>query len=396
MTKLNIEQKNLSFQVKSIDEDLGIVTGYLSTFNNIDYQKDRVLPGAFQKTIQEALQRKSNKGKKYLWPLLFMHDPEKPVGGFIDASEDRKGLLVSAQLDISTNAMGIPNNPLATTVFSGFKAGYVDEFSIGYNAIQKDYDKEGIRNLKELRVVEGSAITSMFAADPEALVTGVKTIAPPGRKDKTMNDQKDFSDRYRQNRIANWMYSDWSNLTSALKSSIQDLFTIGDTPEPDLVDTVLNDTPAMGFISALKAYVQMGIDLNVTAYLSGQQDNDSMGFMSRDTSGVENKKLSKASASTLQDSIKTMQDSMMAHKAMTDMHYKTISNVSEDLSAILGSPAYTGEDQSGQDSAAANGKSNHGPISHKSPNSDQSLNSTEIDDDPLVAMRAWLAEQNAK
>src|SRR5689334_10881555 len=95
-----IEQKNYILEIKEVDADKGIIRGYLSTFNNTDYQKDRVLPGAFKKTIQDALQRKSNKGKKYLWPLLWMHDPERPIGGFIDAVEDQKGLLVTAQLDI--------------------------------------------------------------------------------------------------------------------------------------------------------------------------------------------------------------------------------------------------------------------------------------------------------
>lgn len=174
-----VEYKTFTFQVKSIDEDRGTITGYLSTFGNIDLQKDRVLSGAFKKTLAEAYARKAN-GRTYLFALLWMHDPEQPIGGFLEATEDNQGLLVTAELDISVNAAGIPNNPIATRVFSGFKMGYIDEMSMGYLAIQKEYDG-GVRNLKEVALLEGSAITMLMAANPEALVpaSGVKT--------KTMN-----------------------------------------------------------------------------------------------------------------------------------------------------------------------------------------------------------------
>lgn len=170
------EFKTLPFEVKSIDEDQGIITGYLSTFGNVDSGNDRVLKGAFKKTILEAKSRMEN-GRRYLWPCLWMHSPEHPIGGYIDAVEDDHGLLTTLQLDISTNAQGIPHNPLAVMVFSGYKSGYVSEQSMGYNAIQKDYES-GVRNLKECRIVEGSAVTYNFAMNPEAIVeaTGVKSM----------------------------------------------------------------------------------------------------------------------------------------------------------------------------------------------------------------------------
>lgn len=168
------EFKSFPFEVKSVDEDQGIITGYLSTYSNVDLQGDRVQKGAFRKTIQEAKMRMQN-GRRFLYPALWMHDPEKPIGGVKDAQEDEHGLLVTMQLDISTNAQGIPNNQLATMVFSGFKSGFIDELSMGYNAIQKEYEN-GIRNLKECRLIESSAVTMLFAANPEAIVSaeGVK------------------------------------------------------------------------------------------------------------------------------------------------------------------------------------------------------------------------------
>ncbi len=175
-----VEYKSFPFQIKSIDEEQGTITGYLSTFGNVDLQQDEVQAGAFKKTIAEAYSRKST-GRKYLFSLLWMHSPEQPIGGFTEAQEDTHGLLCTAQLDISTNAAGIPNNPMATMAFSGFKAGFIDELSIGYIAIQKAYDGK-VRILKEVQVLEGSAVVMLFAANPEALVpaSGVKSLATKG------------------------------------------------------------------------------------------------------------------------------------------------------------------------------------------------------------------------
>lgn len=182
------EFKTFHFEVKSVDATQGLVTGYLSTFNTIDlgngHLRDRVRPGAFKKTLGDALSRKEHKGKKFLWPHLWMHDPMHPTGGYIDGKEDEKGLLVTFQLDISTNAAGFPNNPQAVLEFSGYKQGYIDEQSIGYETIKSsiveeeiDGDKVMVRDLLELRLVEGSSCTSGFAMNPEASVVAIKTTA---------------------------------------------------------------------------------------------------------------------------------------------------------------------------------------------------------------------------
>src|SRR5256885_8635808 len=116
LTKAPVEYKNFHFELKSVDENQGIIEGYLSTFGNVDYQKDRVIEGAFKKTLAEAKSRMQNKGKKFLWPVLWFHDPDKPIGGCIDAKEDSYGLYTKIQLDITKNAEGVPNNPLANYV----------------------------------------------------------------------------------------------------------------------------------------------------------------------------------------------------------------------------------------------------------------------------------------
>lgn len=232
-----VEYKTFRFEVKSVDESEGTITGYLSTFGNVDLGNDRVLPGAFKKTIAEAYSRKKT-GRKFLMPLLWMHDPEQPIGGFTDASEDAQGLLCTAQLDISVNSAGIPNNPIATRIFSGFKMGYIDELSIGYIAIQKSYDKQGIRDLKECALIEGSSVTMNFAMNPDALVpaSGVKAMQTKGASGKTSWPLADRATKWDAGQatkdIEAWANGDWNKVA-------QCFFWIAESPPTKLDDCKL-------------------------------------------------------------------------------------------------------------------------------------------------------------
>jgi HK97 family phage prohead protease len=172
-----VEYKTVSFLVKSVDQDQGIVTGIASKFSNVDYGKDMVEPGAYKKTLADGASRMQS-GRRFMYPTLWMHTPEQPTGGVIAGTEQADGLEVTMKYDISTNGAGIPNNPIATMVFSGFKEGYIDELSIGYIPIKYDYDKAGVRHLREIQLIEISAVTMNFAMNPEALVpaSGVKSM----------------------------------------------------------------------------------------------------------------------------------------------------------------------------------------------------------------------------
>lgn len=484
----------LDLEWKVIDEDQGLIRGYLAVFNNVDSAKDRIRPGAFKKTIAEALQRKDNRGKKYLWPLLWMHDPNQPIGGFIDAEEDQKGLLVTAQLDINTNKQGYPLNPHAMSVFSGFKMGYIDELSIGYKAIQKSYDKDGVRDLTEIQNFEGSAVTMNFAANELAQVTSVKSasggsfpladrntpwskskaikdieaatggdwskaskyffwsasnptteadhklpfvaksggtmkaipqaiisaaaavqgarggvkgiddidavkskiagyydkmgMTPPwSSKDKAMQGQlekKDFNDRYRQECIADWLYSDFNNLTQALRGAIIDMFMIGDEPQSDMVTTILSDSEEnkIGFISALQAYVQKGIDLDVPNYLTEQNNQPSnyYGYMTRPgmLEGKAGAVVSQMNADRMQGHV----DNLMQCKDI-------IHSVAEDITRyITGNEAYVSD--AGTTSKTANHTLEPFYRALKNATNNQPLTSTDGD---LEQFSNWLQSQ---
>jgi uncharacterized protein len=159
------EHKSFHFEIKATDDEQGIIEGYLSVFNVVDQGNDRVLPGAFKRTIANSKKRADDNGKKFLFPMLWQHDATQPIGGVLEAVEDDYGLFTKAQFDLNTQR--------GREAYSGYKMGYIDQLSIGYDPVRKSYDEKGVRDLAELRLWEQSPVT--FAMNEAALVTGVKS-----------------------------------------------------------------------------------------------------------------------------------------------------------------------------------------------------------------------------
>ena len=151
-----MEYKNLKFQMKSLSDE-GTFEGYAAVKNNVDSYGDIIQDNAFKRTIQNTKQ----------FPILFFHDPSKPVGLSLVMREDAKGLYTKGKLDLSTE--------LGRMVHSGMRNGYIDSMSIGYKVIKDDMNKKGNRLLKEIKLMEYSMITKGFAANELALVSSVKS-----------------------------------------------------------------------------------------------------------------------------------------------------------------------------------------------------------------------------
>lgn len=325
------EYKTFQFQVKSTDDTLGTIEGYLSVFSVVDQGNDRVVKGAFKRTLINSKKRAKDSNNPYIFPMLWQHDVTQPIGGVTEAIEDDHGLLTTAHFDLDTQR--------GREAYSGYKKGYLNQLSIGYDVIKKTYDEKGVRNLEELRLWEQSTVT--FAMNENALVTGVKAA-----KQNTM-PKKDFNDRYRQQQISSWC-SDFSDLSYALRQSIQDIFAVGDTPSTDLVDVVLNDTvDGTGFISALKAYIQEGIDLDYATYLQEQSDQSSSvyaGYMA--AGGPDALKaggMSQTKKDTIQAHIDNLHSMANEHKSTMATHTKAMHTAADDLASVLqgSEPAYT-------------------------------------------------------
>ena len=151
------------FNVKAVDDDLGTFEAYVSTWS-LDLQNDRIVPGAFKKTISELEARRGKRDGGFLLPVLYMHDPHNPIGGLFAMEEDEVGLFVKGLLDLTTEQ--------GKRAFSGLKKGYCNSFSIGYRTRKDHMERSGVRILEAVDLIEVSVVS--FPANPEARATGVK------------------------------------------------------------------------------------------------------------------------------------------------------------------------------------------------------------------------------
>lgn len=143
---------------KSLDDDLGTFEAVVSVFGNVDYQGDRVMPGAFEEHLKEL----RAKGAKL--PVVWSHDWGNPFAhiGYVDpqealeiTSETAKskgygnilgGLYVKGKLDI--------DKEFARQVYDLLKDGRVREWSFAYDVVDEKTAKDGANELNVLNVWE--------------------------------------------------------------------------------------------------------------------------------------------------------------------------------------------------------------------------------------------------
>ena len=153
-----MEHKTLSLtdcEIK-VSSDSGIFSGYASTFNNVDSYGDTILPGAYKDTL-----RKNGMPKMFLLHRSY----ELPIGKWLEADEDKKGLYVKGEMT--------PNMSMANDAKAALQHGTLEGLSIGYALRKGDYtpsDKvEGGRIIKSVSLLsEISPVT--FPADKFAKV----------------------------------------------------------------------------------------------------------------------------------------------------------------------------------------------------------------------------------
>ncbi len=164
------ERKTVAFELENYNEAEGIFSGYGAVFSNVDSGGDVIEPGAFTKTIAENSERVK---------ILSGHnDGLLPIGKPLELREDEKGLYLEAK---------ISNTALGRDVKTLIGDGVLCELSIGYDPVIFDYDENGIRHLREVKLWEISVVT--WAMNEEATITGYKAseAAAQGgavRKDK--------------------------------------------------------------------------------------------------------------------------------------------------------------------------------------------------------------------
>jgi HK97 family phage prohead protease len=153
-----------SFGAKLLDCDEGTrrVKVYLSAFGNIDSDRDRIIKGAFAKSIMERGPKSaSNRQIAY----LRMHDWNKQVGKWLELSEDDYGLVAVGQLGRSSQG---------EDAMFDYQDGIIKEHSIGFRYVtdkMKMNDADDCFDIFEVQLWEGSAVT--FGANSETFVIDV-------------------------------------------------------------------------------------------------------------------------------------------------------------------------------------------------------------------------------
>lgn len=151
-------KERLPMLVKDIGDD-GTFTGTLAVYNNVDLGGDKILPGAFTKTMQE-------KGNEI--PMLWQHKPDSPIG-MLSLEDSPGGLRVKGKL--------LLEDETAMKAYRLLKSRIIKGLSIGYDTV-KDSVENGVRALKEVRLWEGSVVT--FPMNPLAAIDSVKALEAKG------------------------------------------------------------------------------------------------------------------------------------------------------------------------------------------------------------------------
>lgn len=150
-----LDYKSHFGEVKDVDMKGRRVSGYLSSFDNKDFDGDIIVKGAYTKSINER--------KDQIF-FLNQHDWKQPHGKFDELKEDSTGLY-------------FVSNPMIDTTYSMdtlklYEAGIIKEHSVGFVTV-KDEVKTDARYIKEIKLYEGSNVT--LGANNQTPFTGFKS-----------------------------------------------------------------------------------------------------------------------------------------------------------------------------------------------------------------------------
>ena len=136
-----VEKKSFWVQTKNSDDEPGAFEGVLSTYGNVDLVGDICEKGCFDESLA-----KDGSRRVFLW----QHDVTQPIGSF-EAFSDDSALRIKGKFNLEVAK--------AKEAYALLKAGDINGLSIGYTADDYDYDREGVRHLRKVKLLEGSLVT---------------------------------------------------------------------------------------------------------------------------------------------------------------------------------------------------------------------------------------------
>lgn len=169
--------KTFPAQIKAIEgegdaEDEGVFEAIVSVFGNVDMVGDRVVKGAFEKTLKDW----EASGDPI--PVIWNHDwfdPMAHLGVVLESAEREEGLWVKGKVDLDT-AFG-------AQVWRLLKTRRVKEFSFAYDIVDERKAKDGANELLELELFEVGP--TLKGANPATQLLGSKSGRVLSAKNET-------------------------------------------------------------------------------------------------------------------------------------------------------------------------------------------------------------------
>ena len=159
---MSVLRKSYPVTLKTLEGEKGKVEAIVSVFGNVDLGGDRVVKGAFAKSIGKW----EESGKPV--PVIFNHDWSdlwSHIGAVESLEETEQGLKAVYTLDID-------DNPAAAQVYRLMKRGSLKEHSFAYTVV-KDRQTKDATELLELDIIEvGPTLKGM---NPDTEVLAVKS-----------------------------------------------------------------------------------------------------------------------------------------------------------------------------------------------------------------------------
>jgi len=153
--------KQLSYDLKDLDEAKGIVVAYANVYNNKDSDGDISAFGSFDKTVSENFKRIR---------VLKDHNPTLMIGVPLEIdTKDTYGLLTKTQFNMKKDL----GRDMFTDVQLMFDNGLSAELSIGHKAVKRNLKNKSI--IEEYFLGEYSFLSN-WASNKLATVRDIKSI----------------------------------------------------------------------------------------------------------------------------------------------------------------------------------------------------------------------------
>lgn len=220
---MTVLKKTYPVSLQTKDGEKGRVEALVSIFDNVDLGGDRVVKGAFAKSIERW------KSTGFPVPVVFSHDWGdlwSHIGAVESLEETEKGLKAVYTLDVD-------DNPAAAQVYRLMKRGTLKEHSFAYTIVNEKTAKDGANDLLELDIIEVGPTLKGMNPDTEVLAvkSALEEAAVLHRKDVVEQAVTAAVEEAPAKAGRSLSKANESKLRNAMDAIAQVLSSLGDEPE---------------------------------------------------------------------------------------------------------------------------------------------------------------------